>query len=300
MLFWTLWRWLCLQSEFHIGPQWGQVRKANLHLACRCTRLIAGTAYKVSLTLDFFMGPCGREIKIIYSRYPRFGKGELTSEVRWTLGSEIRVSVIPQGFCSSWPFRDSGFWKGIVIQHSLVKMKWKPLTGVRVRGGWEWGVVWGSEGRGRVGVRVGLKQEEWSRTEAPILYSGCWAESLRGSDFHLFLATLTAVLPFSPFRRMLDGFQNLLCNSAVYFIRALTVTENPILGVGRSLQSLFLVLCPVRKLEIESDMTSAVWLICSPKPQAYLYIKQQAKCHRIPNFPLVFVLCSFCLPSAHI
>lgn len=85
------------------------MRKANLHLACRCTRLIAGTACKVSLTLDFFMGPGGREIKIVYSRYPRFGKGELTSEVRWTLGSEIRVSVIPKGFCSSWPFRDSGF-----------------------------------------------------------------------------------------------------------------------------------------------------------------------------------------------
>lgn len=42
------------------------------------------------------MGPGGRETKIEYSRYPRFGKGGLTSEVRWTLGSEIRISVIPK------------------------------------------------------------------------------------------------------------------------------------------------------------------------------------------------------------
>lgn len=87
--------------------------------------------------------------------------------------------------------------------------------------------------------------------EAPVLYSGCWAESLCGSDLHLFLATLTAVFPFSPFW-MLDAFQNWLCNSAVYFyvFRALTLTENPILGLCHSLQSMFLVLCPVRKLEI--------------------------------------------------
>lgn len=104
-----------------------------------------------------------------------------------------------------------------------------------------------------------------------VLYSGCWAESLRGSDFHLFLATLTAVLPFSPFR-MLDGFQNLLCNSAIYFIRALTVTGNPILVVGRSLQSMFLVLCPVKKLEIRIgyDFSSLTYLF-SQTPTVFVY-----------------------------
>lgn len=109
--------------------------------------------------------------------------------------------------------------------------------------------------------------------EAPILHSGYWAESSLALIFHLFLATLTVVLPFSPFW-MLDGFQNLLCNSAVYFyfIRALTLTENPILGVCRSLQSMFLVLCPVRKLEIRTryDFSNMTYLF-SQTPSVFVY-----------------------------
>lgn len=82
-----------------------------------------------------------------------------------------------------------------------------------------------------ISLSSGKRSHQINHCEQVSPTSWVWRdESLRGSDFHLFLATLTAVLPFSTFW-MLDAFQNLLCNSAVYFyfIRTLTLTENPIL-----------------------------------------------------------------------